>query len=135
VGFLRGCPNKNYLDAMIWLGRHPSHYLTTYQNIADEINIGLILHFVCGHIVFWVDPSYQPPYKTSTAASTTFYEWEDLIRVKYVDTPQYTDNPDDDLALDEEREIVVVDFMIVIRKFITKKYDAWNRIPKNVSVE
>ncbi len=88
---------------MIWLSRNPDLPLVTYRDIVNEIHMGRIMHLLGGHLIYWVDPSWQPPYKTSSEAIHGFYEYEDMIRNEYLGPAAYTDNKAQDDKIDEER--------------------------------
>jgi hypothetical protein len=135
VNFLRGCPSDIYLHAMAWLGRHGSFQLVTYLDINNEINVGRVLHYICGHLIFWVDPAWRPPYKTSAEAVQTFYDYEDLIRNKYLGKPKYGDDEAANEAIDEGRVNHVNEYMVSLRKRVRKDYYEWNKIKQNVSAQ
>jgi hypothetical protein len=120
---------------MVWLGRHPNHPLIQYQQINDEINVGRIVHYICGHIVFWFDPEWRPPYKTSAQAVQKFWDYEDIIRDKLIPEPEYTDDDLKNDQLDWDRLQKAEQFMVVLRTTVRKKFHEWNRIKQNVRQE
>lgn len=132
VDFLRGCPPNLYLQAMRFLGRYGKLCLVSYEGINDEINVGRILHYVCGHVVFWADPNWKPPYKTSSEATQSFYDYTDVIRNVYLPEAEWTGDRDRDDAKERKRHDKVEAFMDSVRRRIRKDYPLWYAIKQNV---
>ncbi|KAF7502357.1 hypothetical protein GJ744_005998 [Endocarpon pusillum] len=129
--FSEGCPPAMYLAAMVWLYRYPDRPLMGYNDVPNEINLGRILHYLCGYIVFWADPLWRPPYKTSNEVTTSFYEYEDIIRNVWLDPPTYTNDREKDDQIDKDRVDTVEKFMTAWRKRVRSTYYEWDKFKQN----
>ncbi len=119
---------------MLWLYRCHKTPLITYTHIQDEIAVGRIVHYLCGHIVFWADPLYQPPHQASNEARNPV-DYEDLIRNKYTPRPVYTSSDEDNNTLDRDRAQRARHFLVGLRKWVRARFGGWNKIKQNVGRE
>lgn len=150
VGFLEGCPPGEYLRAMEYLGWDPDINPISYQDILHEINVGRILHDVCGHIVFWTDPTWRPtqertgplseepddygpgPAYTSAPLPGAPYDYEYIFRRKYAQLAVPL-APEERYDSDKLRLVGKVSVFIgELRQRIKREYDQWNAIEPEV---
>jgi hypothetical protein len=136
-GFLHGCPAEVYLQIFTYLIRHDKRMPSDYHTLHHAIKVGEYMDLLCGHILFWANPGWVEPYKTSKDAKEAFYEYGNLLRDAYTSPPTYRDGEtqeDDDYnnLQDQSRRDKVHEFLHALRRLVSKSYPAFSTICKEV---
>jgi hypothetical protein len=136
-GFLHGCPADVYLQIFTYLIRYDRRVPSDYYTLHHAIKVGEYMDLLCGHILFWANPGWVEPYKTSKDAKTAFYEYENLLRHAYTYQPTYRDGgtDEDDVynnELDRNQRERVQKFLDELRRLVSKNFQAFSKICKEV---
>ena len=130
--FLQFCPDAVYFNIMVWMEQSKSLAIFNYATIEREIKVGLTLHYLVGHIIFWADPVYYPPYRTAKEA-TQGYDLQDKMVDAYTHDEFVEDDVEHTRAGRDRRDHQVTAFLSKLRGRIRKDFSEWNKIKPNVS--